>query len=338
MAAVEAPWPGAVGVSGGSDSLALMFLLRDWAKSRRLPPPVVLCVDHGVRPESLSEARQVARWARKAGLAAHVLTDADRKPLHSDIEAACRALRYRLLGAWTSKRNLKAVYVAHTLDDQAETFLLRLGRGSGVDGLAAMRPVAPYPHPVIPELKVVRPLLSFDRLDLRAYLLELCQPWLEDPMNADPRFARARIRNAWPQLEALGLTRPRLAQTAEHLGRARAALDTVSQAVVVRAFRPLADGAALDPRALGGAPRELALRALAGILMLVGRRTYRPRFERLEALFESLSACETTKGRTLHGCTIAPASRKYAVFGASTLLIRPEKPRQSPGKIRTGPQ
>ena len=337
MDALGPPWPAAVGVSGGSDSLALMFLLRDWAKSRRLPPPIVLCVDHGLRSESRAEARQVVLWARKAGLDSRVLTFLEPPP-HSDIEAACRVARYRLMGDWAKGKRLSAVCVAHTQDDQAETFLLRLARGSGVDGLAAMRAIAPYPDPDFPELSLVRPLLGFERQELRGYLDAAGQPWLEDPMNGDPRFARARIRSAWPQLEHLGLTRNRLAEAAAHLGRARAALDTVSGAVLLRACRPYQDGVVVDPVALTGAPRELGLRALAGILMAVARKPYRPRFERLQGLFDSISAGGLGSARTLHGCRIAPAPKKCAVFGERTLLVLPEKARQSTGKGRGGPQ
>jgi len=332
MAAIGAPWPAAVGVSGGSDSLALMFLLRDWARRRRLAAPVVLCVDHRMRPESAREAHQVAAWSRKAGLVAHVLHAADAITAQSDIEAACRTLRFRLFGEWAAKRKLHAVYLAHTLDDQAETFLIRLARGSGVDGLAAMRSVTCFPVPAFAHLKVVRPLLGFRRGELRGYLKDAGRTWFEDPMNGDVRFLRARIRQAWPQLEALGLTRLRLAETAGHLGRARAALDSASQAVAARAFRPLPDGVAADPRALAAAPRELALRALAGILMLVGQRAYRPRFESLAALFDSLIGSGIGNGKTLHGCRIAPATPKCAPFGACTLLIRPEKPSNTLGK------
>ncbi|HUO98326.1 MAG TPA: tRNA lysidine(34) synthetase TilS [Rhizomicrobium sp.] len=330
MASVGAPWPAVVGVSGGSDSLALMFLLRDWAKVRGLPPPAVVCVDHGIRPESRGEARQVARWGKEAGLVVSVLRNTDAKP-RADVEAACRDIRYTLVGDWAAKRKTGAVYVAHTRDDQAETFLLRLARGSGVDGLAAMRTVSPYPLRGYAELALIRPLLGFDRQELRRYLEANGQRWIEDPMNADFRFVRARIRAAWPQLEELGLTRARLAEAAGHLGRARSALDAVSHAILVRAFRPWRDGVAVDPHALSGAPRELALRVLAGMLMLVGRHSYRPRFDRLEALLEAVAGGTVGRGRTLHGCRIAPAARKSSLFGAGTLLILPEKPSQTGG-------
>ena len=127
-----------VAVSGGGDSLALMHLLARWARTRRLTAPVVLTVDHGLRKTSAGDARQVAAWAKKAGLKAHVLVWRGKKP-KSGIEALAREARYRLMGTWMTKQGINTLFVGHTEDDQAETFLLRLARGSGLDGLAAMR-------------------------------------------------------------------------------------------------------------------------------------------------------------------------------------------------------
>lgn len=327
MEATGAPWPGAVGVSGGSDSLSLMLLLRDWAAAQRHAPPVVLCVDHALRPESRSEALQVSRWAKAAGLPVRILRHKG-KPPRSDIEAAARRLRYRLMGGWAVDHDIRAVYVAHTREDQAETFLLRLARGSGVDGLAAMRPLAPFPDREFPRLALVRPLLSFDREILRDFLSSQGQPWFDDPMNADPRFARVRVRNIWPALEAAGLNAARIADAAAHLDRARAALETVSSAVLARACRPDGPAMLVDGRALAAAPRELGLRALATVLMAVAGVPYRPRFERLETLFDIIRGDALAAGRTLHGCRIAPAPRAKAVFGRMTLVVRPEENRR----------
>ncbi len=331
MAGTDAPWPVAVGVSGGSDSLALMLLLRDWATAAKRPPPVVLCVDHGLRPESRTEARTVMAWAKAAGLRGQVLAHKGKVP-RADVEAAARTVRYRLIGAWARRNGLKALYVAHTRDDQAETFLLRLARGSGVDGLSAMRPMAPYPDADYPELKLVRPLLGFDRQELRDHLASRGHTWLDDPMNDDRRFARVQIRNAWPALEAAGLTKRRIADAALHLGRARAALDAVSEAVLLRACRQEGNVALLDPRALTAAPREIGLRVLAGVLMVVSRAAYRPRFERLEALFDAIKSESIGAGRTLHGCRIAPAPRRLAARGSGLLLVDVEERSRKTGK------
>ncbi len=303
-----------------------MYLLRDWAKQAGLPLPVVLCVDHALRPESAAEARQVLRWARAAGLRAQLLLHSGKVP-ETSIEAAARDVRYRLMGTWAVQNGVKAIYVGHTRDDQAETFLLRLGRGSGVDGLSAMRAVAPYPLAEFRELALVRPLLALERKALRDHLRARKQVWLDDPMNEDPRFARVKIRNAWPALEAIGLSKARVADAAAHMARARAALDTVSQAVLARACRFEGGVALLDTVALTGAPREVGLRALATVLMTVSESPYRPRFERLERLFDQLAGGSLGGGRTLHCCRIAPAPVAKAVFGPGSVLVRREETR-----------
>ncbi len=322
-------WPGALAVSGGGDSIALMHLAARWAKKNRKAPPVILTVDHGLRAGSASEARKVKAVARKLGLAAHILAWKSAKP-RGDIEAAARAARYRLMGAWCAKNGIAALYVGHTEDDQAETFLLRLARGSGLDGLTAMRACAPFPDPAFSGIRLARPLLELNRADLRAWLIAAGQGWSEDPMNGEARFARVRMRGALAALEEAGLSRGRICDAARHLLRAREALEMVTDAVLLRCCHAEKELVALDALALAAAPREVGLRALATTLMRVSGQAYRPRFEALERLFDRLGSRELGGGCTLHGCRIAPAPGRQAFFGPGTVLIRPEVPRKAP--------
>ena len=321
-------WPGAVAVSGGGDSLALMHLLAGWARRTKNAPPIVLSVDHGLRKSSLTETRQVAGWARKLGLKAHVLTVKGAAP-KSDIEAKARVARFALMGSWLAKNKIAALYVGHTEDDQAETFLLRLARGSGLDGLGAMRALAPFPLPGFEGRIIARPMLSLGRADLRNYLTGLGQEWLEDPMNSEARFARSRIRLASPALAAAGLAPGRIADAAAHLARAREALEQVTDAVLVRACKPEKGLLLVDPLALAAAPREIGLRGLAKLLMRVGDQAYRPRFEALERLFDKISSGSLGHGATLHGCRLAPAPRRLQAFGPQTLVVARESSRKS---------
>jgi tRNA(Ile)-lysidine synthase len=318
-----AAWPGAVAVSGGGDSVALMLLLAAYAKHAKLPPPVILTVDHGLRPDSAKDAKAVLKMAADAGLKAHVLTWKAAAP-KSDIEAEARAARYRLMGEWLVAHKVTALYVAHTMEDQAETFLLRLARGSGLDGLSAMRVTAPYPMQGFTGLMLVRPLLDMARMPLRDFLRAKKQTWIEDPMNGDPRFARSKLRAAWPQLEGLGLTAQRVSDAAEHLGRAREALDDMNAALLSRAARFEEDGALLDSVRLKMAPREVGLRALASVLSRVSGEAYRPRFGRLERLYDSIRDGSLGGGATLHGCIVAPAARAALAFGTGTLRVTRE--------------
>jgi tRNA(Ile)-lysidine synthase len=286
MAGHEAPF--AVAVSGGSDSLALMHLLAALARAAKQPLPVVLTVDHGLRKASGDDARQVVRWAKKCGLKAHVLAWRGKKP-KSGIEALAREARYQLMGAWMLKHGVGVLFVGHTQDDQAETFLLRLARGSGLDGL-------------------------------------LGQDWLDDPMNEDLAFDRVKLRRARAALEKAGLSAARIALAASHLARARESLELLTEAVMERAVRFGGRGVLLDPEALAAAPRELGLRALASVLMAVSGQAYRPRFDALERLFDALERGGARTSATLHGCHIGPAGADFAPF---SLLVRREGPRKA---------
>lgn len=321
----DMPWPGAVAVSGGGDSLALMHLLAGWARGARAPKPLVLCVDHGLRATSKKEAAQVARWAKALGLTCEILTVKGPRPT-SDIEAWAREARYRLMAQALGRHKLSALYVGHHQDDQAETFLLRLARGSGLDGLSAMRSLSVFPLPGFEELALARPLLDVPREDLRLYLKSRGQEWQEDPMNAQARFARSRIRALLPALAEAGLTAQRIADAAAHLARAREALDLATAAVLARCCRRHEKFLALDPAALGAAPREIGLRALAALLKIVSGEAYRPRFDALERLYDRVCGFGPPLGggATLHGCRIGPAPARHRLFGPDTLVITRE--------------
>jgi tRNA(Ile)-lysidine synthase len=270
----------------------------------------------------------VALWAKALGLDAHILRWRGAKPA-GDIEAAAREARYRLMGEWLMARGVRALCVGHTREDQAETFLLRLGRGSGLDGLAAMRPLAGFPLVEFRELAILRPLLSLERRPAREHLSALGQAWFEDPMNEDLRFGRARLRANWDALEGLGLSARRIADAALHLSRARDALDEVTVSVLARSCRLEGKLALIDREALVAAPRELALRALARLLMAVSGHTYRPRFEALERVFDWLAEGDIARGCTLHGCHIGRAPKAKAIFGPDSVQVSPEPPRRT---------
>lgn len=318
-----AAWPGAVAVSGGGDSLALLLLLAEWARANGQVAPVSLTVDHGLRRNSAGEAAGVVAQAAAWGLEAHALRWRGPKPT-ADIEALAREARYRLMGDWCRTHRVNCLYVAHTEDEQAETFLLRLMRGSGVDGLAAMGAISALPVPACEMIQVARPLLAVPRARLRAFLNARQVPWLEDPMNSDTRFARARLRAAWPALESLGFSAKRIAAAARHLGRAKSVLERSADALLADVSRPAGNHILLDAAKFAAAPEETGLRALAILLTRVSGQVQRPRFERLERLYFAIRFGTVGGGRTLHGCCIGPAPRRERHFGPGTLRITRE--------------
>jgi tRNA(Ile)-lysidine synthase len=256
----------AVAVSGGRDSMALLRLLARWTGRRRDRPHLVaLSVDHALRPGSAGEVAQVAAWCAAIGVEHHGLVWCGVKPA-TRIEERAREARYRLLTGWCRAEQVPAIALAHHREDQAETFLMRLARSSGVDGLAAMAPLA-----MRDGIGIWRPLLDISRARIEASLAEFGQDWIDDPANADPAFERVRMRAERAALERLGLAAPALAATAAKLRRAAAALDRIADdCFTASASVDPAGYVHLDAAALADAPDEIALRVLARAILLVG--------------------------------------------------------------------
>ena len=291
--------PVAVAVSGGADSLALALLAAAWARraGREL---VTLTVDHGLRSESRREAAQVHRWLTQRGIAHRTLRWRGAKPI-SNLQATARQARYDLLGRWCLRHGVGHLLLGHQLEDQAETFLMRAGRGSGVDGLAGIAPVNEAFG-----LTLIRPLLGIPRARLEATLSAAGQTWIEDPSNRDPRFQRSRVRAALALLAPEGLAASRFADTAARMAQVRAALDSATADLASRAVQLDPGGYAwLDVATLSAAPVEIGLRLLARLVMTVGGAQLPPRLERLERLYAELIGHEF-RGRTLAGCRVLP--------------------------------
>ncbi|MEO9527750.1 MAG: tRNA lysidine(34) synthetase TilS [Roseibium sp.] len=258
----------AVAVSGGADSLCLMTLLSEWKRRSGWRGTLeVLCVDHGLRPESGEEAAFVAKCAGARNLSCTILHWAGDRP-GRNIQEQARLARYRLMAAHMGRSGAQALLLAHHLDDQAETFLDRLTRGSGVVGLSAMAD----DEPAGPEgLRLLRPFLSVPRARLEASLAERGLIWCTDPSNTDTKYKRSRLRAIMALLEDEGLTVERIARTAGNIRRAGDALDRAVRDVFRRLVTDHPAGPLkLERAAFRGLAEELRLRLLSA---LIGRAT-----------------------------------------------------------------
>lgn len=305
-----ARWSGegalALAVSGGADSLALMLLAARWRDGGVAPRLIVLSLDHGLRPEAAAEVATVGQIAAALGLPFQPLA-ADTVLPSSDIEAAARAMRYRLLGAAARAAGAAVLMTAHHADDQAETVMLRLARGSGIYGLAGME--AETERDV---LRVARPLLALRRADLRAIVAQAGLDPVADPHNEDGRFARARMRALMPRLAAEGLDTPRLVATAARFRSAALAIDSyVDRLFSAAAMVDEAGGVRLDVAALMAEPEETRLRAVSRILRAVGGSAYPPRLAGLGALVTAMADDSTPLKRTVAGVVV---DRRKGVF------------------------
>lgn len=269
-------------ISGGPDSTALLKLAADWRAADPARPQIFAAtIDHGLRPESQGEAQDVAALAQRLGIPHAILVWEGEKPT-SRLQEKARAARYRLLVAHAREIGADCIVTAHHADDQAETVLMRMARGSGIAGLAGMRPVA-----ILDGLSLVRPLLDIPKSGLVAFCHAQGLAFAEDASNINPRYARVRFRLLADTLAGQGLTARRLAQLAQRAARADDALAAMAQTLAKEAVTRGPEGASVNFRALLAGPEEAGLRVL---IAEVENLSVAPlRLQRLESAFERLA-------------------------------------------------
>jgi len=294
-------------VSGGADSIAMMHLVARWSERHRdgRRKLLVATVDHGLRPEARREAEWVAGQARAIGLAHELLSWTGTKP-STGLQDAARTARYRLLAelAWRfSGSGPVAIMTAHTEDDQAETLLMRLARGSGLDGLTGMSVSRLLGR--VSDCRLVRPLLGVSKARLESTLKVRGLTWIEDPSNACDRFERVRLRKARPNLESIGLTSDKIALSARRLERARAALEAAADALQSAAGLTVHGGtfASLNAHVFQGAAEDVRLRAMSRLLAAFGGQDAPVRLAKLEALMVRMGVAGF-EAATLGGCIV----------------------------------
>jgi tRNA(Ile)-lysidine synthase len=305
-------------VSGGPDSTALMVLAARWRDTLKVKPRLIaVTVDHGLRKESKREAAAVARLARKLKIAHRTLRWSGRKPA-TGLQEAARAARYRLLRQAARKVNAVHILTAHTLDDQAETVLIRMSRGSGLTGLGAMTRLSALPESGEDAITLVRPLLDISKARLVATLRAAEIPYADDPSNRDPRFTRTRLRAMMVALADEGLDASRLAQLARRLKRAETAIEaSVDRAVAELMVKlPPLGSVAVERRRFVELPAEIALRLLARAITEVGDEGP-VELGKLEALKSALDNAQNDGDgrfrRTLAGAVVTLTDRQLIV-------------------------
>jgi tRNA(Ile)-lysidine synthase len=300
--------PGLVlAVSGGPDSTALLVLAARWAKTlKRAPTLLAVTVDHGLRPEAAREAAMVKRLSQKLGVAHRTLHWRGKKP-RSGLQEAARDARYQLLAQAAARSGFAHILTAHTLDDQAETVLFRLARGSGIFGLTGMAHAAPLPLDGVREIFLVRPLLHVAKARLVATLEAAGVDYAQDPSNADPRFTRARLRQElMPALAREGLDARALARLAARLRRAEftiaVAVDAARAALVPPPW-PSRGPVVFETVAFAGLPAEVGLRLLGEAIAHTGNEGA-VELAKLEVLYEALRGAQSRLRRTLAGALV----------------------------------
>jgi tRNA(Ile)-lysidine synthase len=303
-------------ISGGPDSTALLWLVARWRKSlKRGPELLAVTVDHALRPESAREAVGVKRLAKALGVAHRTLVWKGKKPANG-LQQAARKARYALLAEAAHKAAASYVLTAHTLDDQAETVLIRMSRGSGLSGLAAMAQVSRLPDGA-GKMTLVRPLLEVPKARLIATLRAAKVAFADDPSNRDPHFTRARLRGLMPSLAGEGLDTGRLSLLARRLKRADSALEAyVDRAMAILAENNSDTGSIVFPAAkFARLPAEIALRLLGRAVTRLGDEGP-VELGKLEALHAALAASQSGQARfrrSLAGAIVTLSGEQISV-------------------------
>lgn len=286
-----------VALSGGPDSMALCWLLNGWAKAAGVKVHA-LHVDHGLRAESAQEAKALCGMMKGfSQVKLTILRWEGAKP-EAAVQEEARKARYALMNDYCKAKGIKALFLAHHQDDQAETVLFRLAKGSGLDGLCGMMPMS-----VSGDVILCRPLLGVSKEDL----VQICEdeklPYFKDPSNDLSKYARVRLRKSRAILEEEGLSSKRLSVTAMRLARARNALEEISHKTFEDAvLKNDTKHIEFNYKSLREAPEEVMVRVVLSALKRLGpERDYAPRMEKIESLVHDLRSLGAFRKRTLGG-------------------------------------
>lgn len=288
----------AVGVSGGADSLALVLMLQEELANEG-KKIVALTVNHGLRDEASAEADYVAEIMQKYQIEHHVLIWKGEKPI-TGIEEAARIARYDLIKSWCEQHQVRSLFIAHHCFDQAETFLMRLQRGSGLDGLCGMTPLS-----YLDDLKILRPLLETNPSTLKEYLTNHNIKWVEDASNQNEDYLRVKARNFLPLLEqSLGISPERIANTMMVLQRTRNYLEEQTEKFIKNHTKSWDGvGVSFSLKTLNENSDEIRYRVLCTLLKEIGKNAYQPVAEEVLRLSNRLLS-DNFRGCTLAKCEI----------------------------------
>lgn len=284
-----------VAVSGGADSVALTLILNDYCKQNNIDLRAVT-VDHGVREGSADEANALSKMLQEKGVNHEILT-IDEIPT-KNIEANLRRARYDLLYKHCIKNQIKYCFVGHHKDDLAENFLIRLFRGSQLDGVYPMQSIFDFK-----QVKICRPLLENSKEELISYLKERDITWFEDPSNEDEKFTRNKIRKFLNELEEKDLIASRIAKFGEVLKDAKEFEDEICLQAATEMLMITNDGDfIIDLEKYRNLHNRIALKILSLVLIEVSGDVYKPRLEGLERFEADILQLEKSKKRNFYGC------------------------------------
>ena len=288
----------ALAVSGGSDSLCLAYFTKIYA-SEFGNKIHVLIVDHNLRKESHQEALKVKEILGKRKILSKILSWKGKVP-KSNIQKKARDIRYAMLSNYCLKNKIEYLITAHHEDDQIENFFIRLLRGSGLTGLSSMSVKAKYNN----NLKVIRPLLSLEKKDLKYVTLNYFKTYIKDPSNKNEKFLRVRIRKYRKNMEKEGLDTRKIIKTVDNLVSANQAINFYkNKALYKHASFVSKNKCLINKKIFSDEAGEIIFKSFSDILSLISGTYYPPRSKKVINLINRVKKSKFTKS-TLGGCIV----------------------------------
>lgn len=292
-------------ISGGPDSLALLLLAGEYAQANDAHDRfIVYSVDHGLRQEAADEVRFVLETSAGLGLKARGLKWEGTKPT-TGIQQAARRARYALMGRAMAEDEVDVLVTAHHLGDQAETVLMRLAHGSGVEGLRGMDYFSE-----VAGVAIVRPLLGVDPVALSQVVQRAGLAPAGDPSNLDTDYERVRWRHALPQFAALGLDTRRLARFADRMRDADQAISATANTVEVETGVGVRR---ISHKLLRDLSRAVAVKVMQRMLREIGGGMKAHDLARVESITDLLRGSPALKRTSLHGCLVSSDGDRVTV-------------------------
>jgi tRNA(Ile)-lysidine synthase len=299
----------AVAVSGGADSLALTLLLAEFCKIKKIKV-FAITIDHKMRKNSSKEALKLNKFLSGKKISHQVLAIPTKKIPQKNIEAKLREARYQMLGDFCLKNKIEYLFLGHHLGDVAENFLIRLFRGSGLDGLSTMAEISE-----INKIKLVRPLLNFEKSQLEDFLKSKKVKYFEDETNRDEKFLRNKIRKFFESFPEKNLIQKRIKNTADEISKMRDNFDEEMLHAAAEILEFSENGYfLLDRKKFQKIDEKIALKILALVLMEVSGEIYKPRLEKLKNCYNYLMSNGEIKPRNFYGCVTKKWDENRAVI------------------------
>ena len=280
-----------IALSGGVDSMALIYIAQEFCKNYNIEL-YSATINHNLRPESQEESQDIHSIMKESNIFHSVLEWEEGANIKSNIEAQAREARYSLLKEYAVKNEIEVIITAHHLDDQIENFLIRLTRGSGIDGLASMQAIISLEK----NIKLFRPFLSLEKNILENYIAEKEIKYFEDKTNKNNKFLRNKVRNLLNNIENKELIDKRLTRTLNHLDRAKDFFAQHITKLYENIVKVEKNKLTISKKNFFALHPEEALRLLPLIFNKINHtKKQKPRFEKLKQLYKNIISEKTKK-------------------------------------------